>query len=167
MLTGSVASSALGDPRSTHDIDLVVSVLPGDASALLKAFPPPHYYLDESAIASAIQHRSMFNLLDTTAGDKVDFWILTDDPFRQSAFARRRPLDIAGLPVMTSTPEDLILAKLHWAKESGGSEKQFNDALGVYELQFPTLDLDYIRKWAAQLQVQDLWQRLQSQAEPL
>ncbi len=37
-----------------------------------------------------------------------------------------------------------ILAKLRWAKLSGGSEKQFTDALRVFEVQAGELDLDYL-----------------------
>ena len=51
----------------------------------------------------------MFNLLDTTEGDKVDFWILTDDPFDQSRFARKYEEKMLGLSMIISTPEDTIL----------------------------------------------------------
>ncbi|MCI0464928.1 MAG: hypothetical protein L0Z62_49030 [Gemmataceae bacterium] len=53
MVTGSLASSLQGEPRSTHDIDLVVALTPEGAEALLKAFPPPAYYLAEAAIRDA------------------------------------------------------------------------------------------------------------------
>ncbi len=38
----------------------------------------------------------MVNLLDTTEGDKADFWILTDEPFDQSRFARKYEENILG-----------------------------------------------------------------------
>jgi hypothetical protein len=37
--------------------------------------------------------------------------------------------------------------KLKWAKLSGGSEKQFTDALRVYEIQYVNLDLSYMETW--------------------
>ena len=86
----------------------------------------------------------MFNLLDTTEGDKVDFWILTNEPFDQSRFSRKQSEKIFGLPMNISSPEDTIVMKLHWANLSGGSEKQFTDALRVYEVQYGNLDLNYI-----------------------
>ena len=79
-------------------------------------------------------HKSQFNLLDIVAGDKVDFWLLTDDPFDQSRFDRYVET-FEGQPLHVSRPEDTILMKLRWANMSGGSEKQFGDALSVYELQ--------------------------------
>lgn len=52
-----------------------------------------------------------------------------------------------GKDIWVSSPEDTILAKLRWANESGGSEKQFGDTLGVFEVQGGDLDLDYIGNW--------------------
>jgi len=67
--------------------------------------------------------------------------------------------------IAVSSPEDTILAKLRWAKLSGGSEKQFTDALRVYEVQFETLDMDYLQSWAKKLGVDPLLQKLQKEAE--
>jgi hypothetical protein len=93
--------------------------------------------------------------------------MLTDDPFDRSRFARKRVEVVFGTPIQVSAPEDTILAKLRWAKLSGGSEKQFTDALRVYELQRPQLDLPYVSEWAARLGVEEEWRRLQAGAEPL
>ncbi|MEI7685299.1 MAG: hypothetical protein WCL32_09750 [Planctomycetota bacterium] len=109
----------------------------------------------------------MFNLLSLKDGEKVDFWIRTDEPFDQSRFARRRSIQIGALAVNVSTPEDTILAKLRWSKLSGGSEKQLQDALRVYEVQSETLDLAYLVDWAQRLKVEDDLQRIQSGGEPL
>ena len=160
MLTGSVVSSLQGEPRSTHDIDLVVALPPEAVRPLLEAFPPPDYFLSEDAIREALRQRSMFNLLCLTDGEKVDFWMLTGEPFDQSRFARKRVENALGIRFTVSAPEDTILAKLRWAKLSGGSEKQFTDALRVYEVQASQLDLGYLNRWARQLDVEDLWQRL-------
>lgn len=167
MITGSFASSFQGAPRATHDIDLVIAIAPDRVPALLHAFPPPDYYLDEHAVRDAVARRDMFNLLQVTTGDKVDFWLVTDDPFDQSRFARRQPAVAMGMNLFFSAPEDTILQKLKWAEMSGGSEKQFVDALRVYELQRPRLDLGYVNLWAARLGVEHLWQRIQEEAEPL
>jgi hypothetical protein len=167
MVTGSVASSMQGEPRSTHDIDLVVALPENAADALRKAFLPPDFYLSEEAIREALEKRSMFNLLSLTDGEKVDFWILTDEPFDQSRFTRKQTEEMLGLRLNVSTPEDTILAKLRWAKLSGGSEKQFTDALRVYEVQRPVLDVDYLNRWVSQLGLDDLWHRLQSEAKPI
>ncbi len=136
-----------------------------DAKKLVAAFPPPDFYLDEESIVDAIKRQGMFNLIDVNSGDKVDFWILTNEPFDRVRFARRYTEEVAGMRITVSSPEDTILAKLRWAKVSGGSEKQFIDALRVYEVQFKCLNMDYLHSWAKKLDVESMLQRLQEEAE--
>lgn len=167
MLVGSHASSLQGEPRLTHDIDLVVVLPPGAAERLATAFPPPDFYLDEQSILAAVQKRDHFNLLDIDGGDKVDFWVLKDEPYARESFARRRRREsYLGITVDVMSPEDTILSKLAWAVLSGGSEKQFTDALRVYEVQWKGLDLAYVERWADALGVRELWERLKQEAEP-
>jgi hypothetical protein len=167
MVTGSIVSSSQGQPRATHDIDLVVKLSASAVEQIVKAFPAPRYYLDALAVREAIAQRNMFNLLEVDTGDKVDFWMLTDDPYDHARFTRRVPAELAGIPAHVSRPEDTILQKLRWSELSGGSEKQFNDAKGVYELQFPLLNLTYLEEWVVKLNVQDLWDRLKRDANPI
>ncbi|MBT3604724.1 MAG: hypothetical protein HOE48_15605 [Candidatus Latescibacteria bacterium] len=167
MITGSMVSSLQGEPRSTHDIDLVVHLKKSAVQTLIKAFPMPDYYLEEDSILEAIDRDSMFNMMANNEGDKVDFWILTDKPFDQSRFARKYTEEIFGIPMYVSTPEDTILAKLRWANLSGGSEKQFTDALRIYEVQFEHLNQDYLKTWAEALGTTDLLARLQTEADIL
>jgi hypothetical protein len=166
MLTGSFASSMQGEPRLSHDIDLVVDLRPQALPELLRIFPSPEFYLDEQSIREAIRNRTMFSLLQVSEGDKVDFWILTDDPFDIGRFTRRQHEDVLGMKLFVSSPEDTILAKLRWAKLSGGSEKQFHDALRVYEVQFGAMDMEYLGKWVEMLAIQDYWTRLLQEACP-
>lgn len=153
MLSGSLASSLQGEPRATHDIDLVVDIRLADVPGVVAALAGPNVYLDEYAVAEAVRRRSMFNLLDSTSGDKVDFWLLKDEEFDRERFARRVEVEALGLRLSVSTPEDTILMKLRWAAQAGGSEKQSNDARGVYEFQGDVLDAAYLDKWAETLAV--------------
>jgi hypothetical protein len=164
MATGSIVSSAQGEPRATHDIDLVVVLTPLGADRLAKAFPMPDFYLDPVAVKEAIARKDMFNLLDINGGDKVDFWTLRDDPFDQSSFSRRYAEDVGGIKLFMSRPEDTILQKLRWSEMSGGSEKQFRDALRVYEVQYRLLDLNYMEQWASTLGVRAEWERMKAEA---
>jgi len=69
--------------------------------------------------------------------------------------------------ITVSSHEDTILAKLRWAKLSGGSEKQFTDALRVYEVQCKKLNMDYLHRWAEKLDVESILQKLQEEAEEI
>ncbi len=159
MITGSVASSLQGEPRATHDLDVVVEVRPSDASSLIQNFASPEFYLDEVAILEAIETGGMFNAINLEDGDKIDFWMLTNEEFDESRFRRRMEVDVYGIRLKVSSPEDTILAKLRWSKLSGGSEKSFVDALRVYEVQVAQLDRAYIEEWASRLDVYELWRR--------
>lgn len=165
MFVGSTVSSLQGQPRSTHDIDIVVQISPEAGEQLVAAFPLPDYLLDPFAVRSAIERRQMFNLLDNVGGDKADFWVLESNPYKQQAFARRVRGRLAGIEVWVQAPEDTILSKLHWAKDLGGSEKQFKDALSVYEVQFGRLDLAYLDRWANRLGVSDDLRQIKDTAE--
>jgi hypothetical protein len=167
MMTGSIASSLHGEPRSTHDIDVIVQIKKTDVTKLIAAFPAPRYYLDKIDAEQAINERTMFNLIDSSEGDKVDFWLLTDEPFDRSRFGRKKVEEVFGTRLYVSSPEDTIVAKLRWARLSGGSEKQFGDALHVYEVQHQDLDLSYLEKWAVNLGLSELWERLKSEAQVL
>jgi hypothetical protein len=164
MVTGSYATSLMGSPRSTHDLDLVVSLCEANISALLSTFPQPEFYLSEQAIREALEHSRMFNLLEMSSGDKVDFWILTEEPFDRSRFSRKRLVEVQGLRLQIPTAEDTILAKLVWTLACGESEKHSGDALHVYELQRDQLDIRYVDEWAKTLGVAELWQRLKRDA---
>jgi hypothetical protein len=166
MLTGSFASSMQEEPRLSHDIDLVVNPTPRVIPSLIKVFPSPAYSLDEQNAREAIRAKTRFSLLHMVEGDKVDFWLLTDDPFDTARFGRRRSEDTLGMKLFVSSPEDTILAKLRWAKLSGGSEKQLHDALRVYEVQFASLDMQYLKKWVETLGVEEYWHSLLQDAAP-
>lgn len=165
MITGSIVSSLQGEPRSTHDIDVLIAMQKTKAQILLKALSPSEFYWDKESILEAVDRRGMFNLIDLKEGGKIDFWLLTDDPFDRSRFSRRYKEKLLGLEMHVSSPEDTILVKLRWAKLSGGSEKQFTDALRVYEVQHGKLDMEYLELWAKTLDVALLWRKLLNEAE--
>lgn len=165
VLTGSLVSSLQGEPRATHDVDIVIEFAVDAVDGLASAFGAPRYYLDGLAAREAMRTRGMFNLLDTATGDKVDFWALTDSEFDMSRFARRIRTEAFGVPVYVTTPEDTILQKLKWARDSGGSERQLRDAIGVFELQGAALDLTYLEGWAERLGVRDLLEAVRDAAQ--
>lgn len=158
MLTGSVASSAHGVPRSTRDLDIVINPTRGQLSALVQQFASPDYYADEQQALRALKNRSQFNVIDQSTGWKVDFIIAEDSEYGRTAFARRKSLDIAGIAVRVAAAEDVIISKLRWAK-LGGSERQLEDVGGIVSIQAGKLDLEYIERWVRELGLAEQWKR--------
>ena len=67
---------------------------------------------------------------------------------------------------LDSDAEDIILAKLEWYRLGNEiSDRQWRDILGVLKVQAGRLDVDYLHKWAAELNVADLLQRALKESE--
>jgi hypothetical protein len=164
-LGGSWASSLLGKMRFTHDADLTVEPFPGKEAAFCAAFGED-YYVSLPMIQDAIRRRSSFNVIHWPSSFKVDLFIRKDRPFEAAVLARRRPHQLPeGQEVMLVSPEDIILLKLEWYRLGGGaSERQWQDILGVLQVQADRLDQTYLDHWAADLGVADLLQRARQES---
>jgi hypothetical protein len=160
MVTGSIATSYHGRPRATHDADVVVDPTPAQLEDFVKALEADGFYVNGDGAREALRQERLFNVIEMTRATKVDVIPRRQRPFSIEEFRRRIRADLAfGRQVAIVTPEDAILSKLEWARTGGDSERQLRDAAGVLELN-PTVDRDYIGKWARELGVADLWARL-------
>jgi hypothetical protein len=162
MVAGSLGSSFFGQARATNDADLVIAPTSDQLDRFLAALGD--YYVDPDTAHQALRNRSMFNVIEFASGSKADLILLKDRPFSVTEFNRRKPATILGVAVSAVTPEDAILSKLEWAK-MGDSERQFRDAFGVAAVQFDCLDWAYLRKWAVELDVEDLLNKLASEID--
>ncbi len=157
---GSVASSAYGIARATLDVDLVADLKENHVRPLVDLLREG-YYIDEDRVRDAVARRSSFNIVHLGSMIKVDVFVLTSRPYDQAAFARARLEKLveneSGREHYLTTPEDVILNKLDWYRQGGEvSERHWNDVLGVLKVQQASLDLPYLRHWAAMLGVTDL-----------
>jgi hypothetical protein len=152
MLTGSMASNYWGIPRTTHDLDFVLVMQPTDAARLVDAFRDG-FFLQTESVRAAFQPPHQFNAIDESSALKVDFWLLGDNTFERNAFARRLSVTLFGVPAWITSAEDVILHKLYW-NQLTPSDRQLGDAAGVYAVQAESVDLSYLRHWAAVLNVQ-------------
>lgn len=159
MLTGSFASAYHATPRATQDIDLVISPTREALRALVAAFPHDRYYAEESAALDALEREGQFNVIDIETGWKVDFIIRRSRPFSRTEFDRRQQVDLGGVPLFIASAEDLVIAKLEWAK-AGGSERQLEDAASVLRMRGREVDMIYIGRWVQELGLQDQWDRV-------
>jgi len=156
MLTGSVASSAHGMPRSTRDLDIVIAPTREQLQALIREFPSSDYYADEQQALQALIQRSQFNIIDHVTGWKVDFIIAEDSEYGSTALARRKAIDMARNAVYVASAEDVLIAKLRWAKISG-SQRQLQDAAGIVSTQADNLDVAYVESWVRKLSLVQQW----------
>ena len=148
MLTGSMAMNYYAVPRMTRDIDLVIALPSASVSRLVQALAPD-YMIVEEAVANAVATGFMFNAIHQESVIKVDFVCRKNETFRHAEFNCRRRISIEDFEAWIVSREDLILAKLWWAKDSR-SESQRND---IRNLLAGDCDHSYLHHWAAYLQL--------------
>lgn len=135
MIIGAFAATVYGITRVTYDIDIVVDLDEEHIEALAAVYPPPRYYADPVQMRDSIRQGIMFNIIDTSRGEKADLVPLTmASPYRQ-AFQRRvrQRVELPGsepFEVWCARPEDVIVGKLMaWAE--GRSRRHETD---IYEM---------------------------------
>jgi len=156
---GSLASTLYGMIRTTQDSDIIAELRVEHIRPFVLALQG-EFYVDEEMIANAVVNQSSFNIIHRESMFKVDIFIPQERAFVKKQFARARRELLSADPVVqayVSTAEDTLLAKLEWFRIGGeSSERQWRDVLGVLKVQAGTLDLDYLRSTAKELNVEDL-----------
>lgn len=155
MITGSVAANFYTTPRMTRDIDIVINIREKDAEKVLLLFLGD-FYIDKDILREAIQQRGIFNIIHNEGIVKVDFIIRKDTEYRKTEFDRRCSIVFAGLTLYVTSPEDLILSKICWMKETM-SEIQMRDVINL--LRAEGLDMDYIEEWIGRLGLEEIFKK--------
>ena len=161
IVTGGMAVYVWGRPRFTADIDIVIELKPehiGKLETALRELGAAGYF-DPEAARAAIQLNGEFNFIDGTTGVKVDFWTFHADAFDRSRLMRRVPKTILGTAVYFTTPEDLILIKTKWYRDTL-SDKQAEDVRSIVAVSGAALDRAYLAAWAQRLGITDALDKL-------
>jgi hypothetical protein len=158
MITGSFASNIHGVPRATQDADVIIEADKKSLTTLMETFGEDFYASGEAA-QQALQTQGFFNVVHLPTGFKIDLIIKKSRSFSQVEFSRRERGNFSGQDRWFAAAEDVILAKLEWAK-MGSSERQYQDALNVAKIQKKRLDRRYLEKWARDLTVGSLLEKM-------
>ncbi len=159
VIGGSVASSLLGEPRSTLDLDLMIDADEGRVRALVDALRE-EFYVDLDDAIAAMRGSSSFNAIRYDSVMKVDFFIA--EPLGRRQIQRRRGIRVRpDLPMLYFyAVEDLILRKLLWFRLGGGvSDRQWRDVVSLLKVTGQDLDRPYLSTAAAEEGVADLLSR--------
>lgn len=143
MLTGALASSYYGRPRTTLDIDIVVRAKRGDLKRLAKALTNAKLKVEEGKLETAWKSKYRIVTVEDRASPHTVDIILTDAKLERKAGL------ILGLPTFFQTPESLILTKPRMVKASLQPERAETDRQDIRAiLESTKLRLNALRKRA-------------------
>jgi len=154
MVSGSMASNYYTVPRMTRDIDIVIELKEADIDNFVNLFQSD-FYIDKEMIKKEVLQQGIFNVIHNRYVIKIDFIIKKSSAYQETAFSRKREVLIRSSPMWFISPEDLVISKLSWAKDSL-SEMQLKDVRNLIET-VNNLDLKYIDKWVSQLGLEQIY----------
>ena len=162
VLGGSLASSLVGEPRATADVDLAIRISEENGAPLVRALEP-EFYVSEEAALDAVHRLASFNLVHLETVQKVDLFVLGDDLLdRRQLEGRTRVLVSEDPPreLWVGSAEDQILRKLSWYLAGGEvSDRQWRDVIGILAVQRGRLDMETLRAVASDLDLSELLER--------
>ncbi len=156
MLTGGLAVTVWGRARSTLDIDIVLDIKKDDIKKLVNAFQKENFYIDEETVEMALNKKVSFNAIDRETNTTIDCYLVGNNEYEAARFKRKIVKHIVGVKVNVISPEDLILIKLQWYKNSG-STRHLEDAESI--LKITEVDLKYIKEWAKKQETMEIFDK--------
>lgn len=158
---GGLALAAWKYPRSTRDVDLVITLGARSPQALVDRLAPAHFRPRNvpaiRSLGTAQILQLSFEPHDALVAIPIDLLLVTSE-YHQTALARRVPFQIlelvADLHVLSC--EDLLLHKL-----TAGRIIDRSDAAALIRANRQTLDVAYIHQWGSRLglkeEVREVW----------
>ncbi|MFB6357402.1 MAG: hypothetical protein ABEJ65_12925 [bacterium] len=156
MIVGSVASIVYGEPRLTNDMDLVIEVPSHKPDIFQEMFPEDEFYCPPiEVLRTEISDRGQFNVIHHNSGLKVDFVLRKQGEHGTEEFSRRQRIPLwEDLEAFVASPEDVIIKKLDWYRETGQS-KHVSDIRGI--LSATDIDEKYLQNWIEKLGLNETW----------
>ncbi len=130
---GSVASIVYGEPRLTHDIDLIMHIHKSEVKKILLNFPDDQFYLppEESMISEiSLGEKGHFNIIHNSTGFKADIYFVGNDLLHKWALENKRIIKFMEMNLPIAPPEYIIIKKLIFYNE-GKSIKHIDDIRGI------------------------------------
>ena len=166
MVSGSVAVIIYGEPRLTHDVDLIAALGREHIAHLSEAFPTAEFYCpppEVIAVEAARDQRGHFNIIHHETGFKADVYLSGRDPLHAWGLARARRLDVEGDLLVVAPPEYVILRKLEYFRE-GGSERHVRDIRSMLDTSPELVGQAELERLIDMRGLREVWQRVQDRS---
>lgn len=161
-VTGSVAAMVYGEPRLTHDVDIVLELSSTDAERLAELFPLERFYAPPTevmVVEAKRAQRGHFNLIHHETGFKADIYLRGNDPLHGWASDGARVVQIGGQSVRLAPPEYVIVRKLEYYRD-GGSQKHLRDIRAMLATAADAIDREVVATWCSRLGLQSQWREV-------
>jgi hypothetical protein len=162
MVTGAVASIAYGEPRLTHDVDIVIEISREQCTRLCELFPEGEFYcppVEILLIEASRPQRGHFNLIHHDTGLKADIYPCGRDRLSAWGLDHARKLMVDGSEVWIAPSEYVIARKLEYYSE-GGSEKHLRDIEGMLAVSATAIDAVALERNIDLLGVRAAWAKV-------
>lgn len=159
MVTGSAASIIYGEPRMTHDIDLVLELHVENVQNFINLFPSNKFYCpSEETIKTEIarQTNGHFNIIHHETGFKADIYLTGQDQLHRWAMMNRNKVNIGQSEIAIAPPEYVIIRKLQYYKE-GSSTKHLRDINRMMKISGETIDKHALEQMIKKYDLLDEW----------
>jgi hypothetical protein len=144
---GALALGIWGTPRATYDIDLLILAQHTNPEPFLGLLLRAGFSINESwHHANPMAHEVVLRLSHSTVPHFPVDLVFSRGPFERAVLDQRRAVDLHGLTIWMSSPEDLIMMKLR-----AGRPRDFDDVISIVKNPRLQLDLAYLWSWADQL----------------
>ena len=165
MVTGATAAILYGQPRTTNDLDVVLSLDEKSLEKLLRIFPEEEFYVPPESVIRAEQARAQrghFNLIHHESGYKADIYLAASDPLHAWAFPQRRRVTWnKNLTISVAPPEYVVLRKLEFYRE-GRSAKHLADIRAI--MANAGVDEPAMTPWLKSLGLESTWAEIKRSA---
>lgn len=157
LVVGGLAVGAIGEPRTTGDVDVIAFVSEADAKLLVDRAVADGFQADPKREAERLAATGTLRFRHGVFQLDV---ITASLPFEQSAYRRAVRRKMFGRIVSLPTPEDLLLFKI-----LAGRDKDLVDAVGIIRRHRDGLDWPYVERVLRELcdLAEDMgaWRRLE------
>lgn len=162
IITGSVAAIVYGEPRLTHDIDIVIMLKRKHVESFMKLFPLENYYCPPIEVIineMSRNNRGHFNLIHHKTGFKADIYFTGNDDLQHWAMKNKKKINFLDKELNIAPPEYVILKKLEFYKE-GGAEKHILDIKSMIENSSEVINFVFLENEIASRGLNDVWLKI-------
>lgn len=163
VITGAVAAIIYGEPRMTHDLDLILHLQRKDVDRFIRQFSETEFYVPpEEVIRVEVGRasRGHLNIIHLNSGLRADIYLAGKEDLQHWAIQHRRSFTVSAETVWIAPPEYVIVRKLQYYRE-GGSEKHLQDIRNMLETSYKEIDFPFLEEKIKEFKLQDEWQQAQ------